>query len=60
LTTDFRLHSGRENYDKVYVAGSRSPRQMEFVPGPGTYSYLNQAIGQEGFRFTLKSRMRNA
>lgn len=40
LTTDFRLHSGRQHYEKVYVPGSRgSPRAMEHVPGPGTYSY---------------------
>jgi len=40
LTTDFRLHSGREHYEKVYVPGSRgSPRTMDYVPGPGTYSY---------------------
>jgi Sperm-tail PG-rich repeat len=45
LTTDFRLHSARKDYDKVYVPGARSPRQMDFVPGPGTYSFLNQSIG---------------
>jgi hypothetical protein len=59
LTTDFRLHSPRKAYDKVYVPGARSPRQMDFVPGPGTYSFLNQSIGQEGVRFTMKYRMRN-
>ena len=47
LTTDFRLQSARQDYDKVFVPGSRasSTRQMEHVPGPGTYSYKNQSIG---------------
>ena len=45
LTTDFRQQSGREHYEKVFMPGSRSPRQMEFVPGPGAYSFVNQAIG---------------
>jgi hypothetical protein len=59
LTTDFNKHSARKHHDKVYVPGARSPRQMEFVPGPGTYTFFNQTLGTEGSKFTMKSRIRN-
>jgi len=60
LTTDFRLHSPRKAYDKVFVPGARSSRQMDYVPGPGAYEFLNNSIGTEGFRFTMKAKTKYA
>lgn len=56
LTTSFKQQSSRDAYGKVYVAGSRSPRGYEDMPGPGHYIFRNNSIGLDAVKFTLKPK----
>ncbi len=58
-TTNFRTQSPRKAHAEQYQAGKKSPRQAQMVPGPGTYSYKNLSIANEGLKYTLKSRTKN-
>lgn len=65
LTTSFKNQSSRDAYGKQFIptrGGSPSPTiaaSRKEMPGPGTYSYTNMAIGTDALKFTLKSRVKN-
>lgn len=59
LTTIFRIQSNRQQQDNVYLPGAKSSKAVRLVPGPGAYDFKNLSMGQNGYKFTIKSRVKN-
>lgn len=57
MTTDFSAQCGRDAYKKLFALYARTPYKTDELPGPGSYSYRNMAIGTDAQNITLKPKL---